>query len=241
MEVFSKVMAHKETAGATIMAGLGLLAGIFPEKANKFMQYAGLASARIDDLCDLHEDLVEKYGTGNIDKIISELPPKTKKLVESIKNIADTAKNDKMEMQEKFYEITDIIKDNAAGLTEKDLKGLPSHMQKVILSMDEKVALLQKGAESAEHLKEALDIAREKDITIAEKLNAVLSKIDESNDHITYEDLEGLPKEVGNVISKMDEKVTYFKTLAESLQSLQGLSDVIDISGKDDVDSLETA
>ncbi len=223
--------AYKTVIGTTLIAGISILAQVFPKQADVLMKYAGIASDHIEEICDLHEDLAEKYGT-DLDKIISELPPKTKKLVESVKNIADTAKNDKLELLEKFYYITDIVKDNAESVTESDLEGFPDHLKKSILSMDKKIIYLQKAAESTEHLKEALDIAKAENITYSKKILGILDKIDESDDHLTAEDLTGLPSGLRTVLAKMDTKIEHFKSLAETAQSIEESIDAINTNGE---------
>jgi len=234
-KIIETLNTHKTVIGTTLVAGISILAQIFPKQVNVAMQYVGLASDHIEEICDLHEDLVDKYGT-DLDQIISELPPKTKKLVESIKNIADTAKNDKLELLEKFYSITDIVKDNAESVTESDLAFFPTHLKKSILSMDEKVIYLQKIAESAEHLKEALDIAQAENITYSNKILGILDKIDESDDHLTPEDISGLPSGLQSVLTKMNTKIEHFKTLAETAQSIEETIDAISTNGETTAD-----
>jgi hypothetical protein len=234
-KIIETLNTHKTVIGTTLVAGISILAQVFPKQANVLMKYAGLASDHIEGICDIHDDLVEKYGT-DLDQIIAELPPKTKRLVESVKNIADTAKNDKLELLEKFYSITDIVKYNAEGLTESDLEGFPIHLKKSILSMDEKVASLQRVAESAEHLKEALDIAQAENVTYSNKILGILDKIDESDDHLTPEDLAGLPSGFRSVLTKMDTKIEHFKTLAETAQSIEETIDAINTNGETTAD-----
>ena len=229
---------HKTTISAAAVALVSIFGHIFPKQTAKVMSFVGMASDHVDDICDLHEDLVGKYG-GDLSQILAELPPRTRKVVESIKQIADTAKDDKQTILDKFYNITDQVKEGTELLTDKDLEGLPSHLKKAILSMDERVVGLQKAAETAEHLKEALDIATATDTTYSKKILGVLEKVDQSNDHLTPEDLEGLPSGLKSVLTKMDAKIEHFKGLAEAAQGIESTIEAITTDGGTDDTPIE--